>query len=91
MGPIFNEKVAEKWGLWGPWTVHENTVRGRKVKKLRLGKKKNFWNVNVCLGSAKRASQTHPNYIAYGYADKGTQLIYQDSKSISNKKAKCQI
>ena len=38
--PIFNEKVVEKWGLWDPWTVHESTVHGRKVKKLRLGKKK---------------------------------------------------
>ena len=22
VGPIFNEKIVEKWNLWGPWTVH---------------------------------------------------------------------
>ena len=22
VGPIFNEKVAKKWDLWIPWTVH---------------------------------------------------------------------
>ena len=40
VGPIFNEKVAEKYSLWDPWIVHESTVHKRKVKKLRLGKKK---------------------------------------------------
>ena len=64
---------------------------GEKSKSYGWEKNFFFWNVNVCLGSAKRASQTHPKYIAYGYADKGTQLIYEDSKSISNRKAKCQI
>ena len=40
VGPIFNEKVVEKWDLWDPWTVHKSTVHGKKVKKLQLGKKK---------------------------------------------------
>ena len=40
VGLIFNEKVAEKYSLWDPWTVHESIVYRRKVKKLWLGKKK---------------------------------------------------
>ena len=61
VGPIFNEKVAKKYILWDPWTVHKNTVHTRIVKKLLLDKKKKkkLWNVNMRLGSAKRASQTH--------------------------------
>ena len=40
MESIFNEKVVEKWDLWDLWTLHESTVHGRKVKKLRLKEKK---------------------------------------------------
>ena len=38
--PIFNEKVAEKWYLWDPWTVHECTVHERLVKCCGWQKKK---------------------------------------------------
>ena len=63
MEPIFNKKVTEKCILWDPWTVYKNTVHIRKVKKLLLDKKKkNLWNVNVRLESAKRASQTHSKW-----------------------------
>ena len=40
MRSIFNEKVAEKWNLWVPWTVHGCTVHGRLGQQLRLEKKK---------------------------------------------------
>ena len=39
MGPIFNEKVAEKWSLWVPCTVHGThgtNKRGWKVNNIRL-------------------------------------------------------
>ena len=28
VGPIFSEKVVEKWNLWDPWTVHPCIVHG---------------------------------------------------------------
>ena len=37
--PIFNEKVAKKWGLWVPWTVHRThwyVEKGGKSQTLRL-------------------------------------------------------
>ena len=42
VGPIFNEKVAEKWSLWNLWTVHGCTVHCSQVKsqKFQLEKKK---------------------------------------------------
>ena len=40
MGPIFNEKVAEKWTLWDLWTVHVWTVHSWQSQLLRAEKKK---------------------------------------------------
>ena len=59
--PIFNEKVAEKCSLWDPWIVHENTVHGRKVKKLRIGKKKNNSETRTCIWEAQNTlpKRTH--------------------------------
>ena len=48
VGPIFNEKVVEKWSLWDPWTVHLCTVHYWKVKTCGWGgKKKEERNANV--------------------------------------------
>ena len=33
-GPIFNEKIAEKWSLWVPWTVYETHWCAEKSKIL---------------------------------------------------------
>ena len=40
VGPIFNEKVAEKCNLWDPWTVHGCTVHSWLVNNCGLNKKK---------------------------------------------------
>ena len=52
--PIFNEKVVEKCSLWDSWIVHGSTVHGRKVKKLRLGKKKKS-EMQTCVWQAQNA------------------------------------
>ena len=41
LGPIFNEKVAEKRGLWVPWTVHGIHWCDIKQQKHASKKKKN--------------------------------------------------
>ena len=53
VSPIFNEKVVEKCSLWDSWIVYGSTVHGRKVKKLRLGKKSHTMVGvrNFCLGN----------------------------------------
>ena len=33
VGPIFNEKVAEKWSLWNLWTGEKSKVPAWKKKK----------------------------------------------------------
>ena len=53
VSPIFNEKVVEKCSLGDSWIVYGSTVYGRKVKKLRLGKKSHTMVGvrNFCLGN----------------------------------------
>ena len=63
---IFNEKVAEKWCLWVPWTVHGTHLCGWKVieksncaaKKI----KKKPENSNAHCG---RANLAHTKFILY--------------------------
>ena len=45
VGPIFNEKIAEKWCLWILWTVHGCTIHAEKSTK--SAKKKN-WKRRKC-------------------------------------------
>ena len=44
MGPIFNEKIAEKWSLWVPRALFtgekSTTVAGKKKKKRASAKHK---------------------------------------------------
>ena len=45
--PIFNEKVAEKWSLWVPWTVHRTYWCALFMKKINIhGLKKKKKNTN---------------------------------------------
>ena len=55
MGPIFNEKVTEKWNLWDLWIVHLCTVHGWLGQIVRLNKKKRnkTWFANVNAQNAK--------------------------------------
>ena len=52
MGPIFKEKVTEKWNLWDPWAVHPCTVHGWLGQIVRLEQKKKKMNENVTSFSA---------------------------------------
>ena len=63
MGPIFNKKIAEKWGLWVSWTVHGTHLCGLKVveksncaPKKEKKEKKKAENANAQRGCAK---ETH--------------------------------
>ena len=58
MGPIFNEKVAEKWNLWvrkqctGPtcgWKLVEKSNFSAKIKKKQRQKHKRVWEVQNAL------------------------------------------
>ena len=57
MRPIFNKKVAKKYNLCDPWTVHGYTFHSWLVNNDGLNKKKKAENVDV---QHRRTIQTAP-------------------------------
>ena len=53
VGPIFNEKVTEKWCLWVLWTEYRYTVHERKVKSSDFEKKKKVTKTQTCIWKAQ--------------------------------------
>ena len=51
MKPIFNEKVAEKWSLWVPWTVHGLTdvLKMAEKSKFSATAHAQYMNSSLCL------------------------------------------
>ena len=60
VGLIFNEKVAEKWCLWIPWTVHGCIVYTKsqqsqlKKKEKKEKKERKMQTQNTILSKSKR-------------------------------------
>ena len=53
MGPIFNEKVAEKWNLWVRKQCMDILFTVKKSTNVGWKKKKNIENVNVVSTESK--------------------------------------
>ena len=57
MGPIFNEKIAEKWGLWVPQIVHGThwcALFTQKSQQSRLQKKMQKTQTQLINAESKR-------------------------------------
>ena len=73
VGPIFNEKLVEKWSLWVPWTVHGThlgycslystwTVVVSAKNALKKKNKKKTKKQNKTKGAKCKANAIYPNH-----------------------------